>query len=270
MTDTTTTGGAAPSSAAGSLDGFSPSQPAPGASPSGQPQQAQDNPRARGHSPARDLREGQPGQVPDRKITIGGIEYTEAAINDAILAKTAENSRVLSLPQSADAYELKLPADFTAPAGVAFEFDQKDPLLAEARKAAHELKMDQAGFSRMLGIYAANKIGEIQTINVARDAELAKLGTAGSQRIDAVKNWLNARLGADKGNAMQQMLVTAKHVEAIEDLIKLFSSQGGGSFRQSGREGEEERGKIPGYENMSFEQRRGAQLARDAALIGKR
>jgi hypothetical protein len=78
-----------------------------------------------------------------------------------------------------------------------------------------------------------------------------------------VKTWAHGTLGSELGGAIEQMLVTAKHVEAFEKIINQFSRQGGTPFSQSHREGEPPAGKIPGYANMTFEQRRAAQMAQN-------
>ena len=63
----------------------------------------------------------------------------------------AEDSRKLTLPQTADAYKVELPADFKPPEGVKFAFQADDPLLSQARSVAHELGIPQEGFSKLLG-----------------------------------------------------------------------------------------------------------------------
>jgi hypothetical protein len=178
-------------------------------------------------------------------------------------ARDAERvARAQALPQSPDAYQVALPEGFKPPEGMQFEFRNDDPAMIEARKAAHELGLDQNGFSRLLGIYAANKLGELQSTNSAREAEMTKLGSAAPQRIEAVETWLKAKVG-DKANVMIETLKqfpVAANVEAFEGIMRAFSSQGGSSVTQSGRETETDQGKIPGYENMSFVQRRTAQM----------
>jgi len=183
--------------------------------------------------------------------------YTGLATRDA-----ERVAREQAIPASPDQYEIKLPEGFKPPEGMQFEFKADDPALAEARKAAHELKLDQTGFSRMLGIYAANKLAEVQQVESGRTAELAKLGATGPQRIDAIETWLTAKVG-DKAKVMIATLKqypVAANVEALESVMRLFSSQGGSSVTGSGREAETEQGKIPGYDNMSFTQRRAAQM----------
>jgi hypothetical protein len=46
----------------------------------------------------------------------------------------------------------------------------------------------------------------------------------------------------------------------MENLMRQFSNQGGVDFSQSHRENAPETGKIPGYENMNFVQRRVTQM----------
>jgi hypothetical protein len=207
-----------------------------------------------------------PSYVPDKfwnaeKGEVLAEQFTQH-FNDLSTRDAERVAREAAIPASFDKYEIKLPDGFKAPEGMQFEFNVNDPGLIEARKAAHELKLDQAGFSRMLGIYAANKLGEVQASNVARDAEMAKLGATGPQRLEAIETWLKAKVG-DKAGVMiatMKKYPVAANVEAMESIIRAFSSQGAGGFSQSGRETQEDQGKIPGYENMNFAQRRAAQM----------
>ena len=238
-----------------------------------QQQRPPENPNTRGHSPARDAREAGDQQQSDQQhqqqqqtpgseeIQIGDVKISPDKFK-AIMQRQGEiDARDLTLPKDANGYELKVPENFKLPAGVSkFEFNKDDPFLAQARQLAHERKIDQSTFSEVLGIYAGQRIKEMSVINTARTAEIAKLGSLAPSRIDAVKTWAHGVLGSDLGGAIEQMLVTAKHVEAFESIINKFSRQGGTQFSQAHREGEPPAGKIPGYENMSFEQKRAAQM----------
>jgi hypothetical protein len=271
MTDTPSQGSGSPSQGNAAPGG----QPQPG---SGQQQQqrAPENPNTRGHSPARDAREAaaarQPGQqqqgdeqqheqaAGSDEVQIGDVKISPDKFK-AIMQRQGEiDARELTLPKDPNGYELKLPADFKSPEGVKYEFNKDDPTLARARQLALNRKLDQATFSDFLSCYAAERIAEATKINTARNAEIAKLGTMAPQRIDAVKTWAHGTLGSELGGAIEQMLVTSKHVEAFESIINKFSRQGGTPFSQGHREGEPPTGKIPGYENMSFEQKRAAQM----------
>jgi hypothetical protein len=207
----------------------------------------------------------QPGQQQQGggadEVQIGDVKIAPDKLKEIMARQAADDARKLTLPQSPEAYELKTPDTFKPPEGVKFEFNKDDPTIAQARQLAHARGMDQATFSDFLGIYAANKIAEATVINNARNAEIAKLGSAVPQRIDAVKTWAHGTLGSELGGAIEQMLVTAKHVEAFERIMQKFSGQGGTPFDQRGRQPPQEQGKIPGYETMTFEQRRAAQMS---------
>jgi hypothetical protein len=161
-----------------------------------------------------------------------------AHFNQLSAFKAEQDVRAQAIPISADKYEVKLPEGFKPPEGMAFEFSADDPALAEARKAALDLKLDQVGFSRMLGIYAATKLAEVQQIAAGRTAEMAKLGSAGEARIGALETWLKAKVGdkADTMIATLKQYPVAANVEALEGIIRAFSAQGGTSFTQSGRD----------------------------------
>jgi hypothetical protein len=74
---------------------------------------------------------------------------------------------------------------------------------------------------------------------------------------------LKARIGT-KANLIAAQLrnyPVASMVEGFEEIMSAFTRQGGADFDQRGRAQEEKpTGKIPGYENMSFAQKRVAQM----------
>ena len=240
-----------------------------------QQQRPAENPNVRGHSPARDAREAaaarQPGQqsgeepgsqppAGNAEVTIGDIKIAPEKFREIMARQGAEDARKLTLPKDANGYELTLPADFKPPADVKFEFNKDDPTIARARQLALNRGLDQQTFSDFLSCYAAERISDASKINTARNAEIGKLGSMAPQRIDAIRTFIHATCGSDLGAAVEQMLCTSKQVEGFEKIINRFSSQGGTPFSQAHREGEPPAGKIPGYENMSFEQKRAAQM----------
>lgn len=182
----------------------------------------------------------------------------ETFINDHVAFKAAEDSKRLTLPPTAEAYKTELPADFKPPEGVTFEFKADDPLLAQAKGLAYKLGISQDGFSKLLSVYAAAQVQDAATIATARAAEVGKLGVNGSARVDTVTNWLKGTVGEKDAGALVASLATAGQVEAYERLMQKVSSQGGAGFSQQHR-AQPDAGKIPGYEDMSFEQRRFAQ-----------
>jgi hypothetical protein len=158
----------------------------------------QPNPRNRGISPARDWREQhqQRSAAPDAPqeqlaldvgqqpagqqqppaapatYNIDGAEFSADDLRAALKHRSEDQIRRSGLPASPEAYELKLPADFQAPQGVSFQFDQSSTELQNFRQLAHARGIDQQTFSEALGVYAAAKIGEQQHLAVARDAEM--------------------------------------------------------------------------------------------------
>jgi hypothetical protein len=217
--------------------------------------------RTRGHSPSLDHREK--SQAPgDRMISINGTDYAEQSVLDAMADRAQRQILQDGLPRDPNGYEIKLPEGFKPPEGMQFEFNQDDPALKTFREIAHRRGMDQATFSEALGAFASVKVAELAQTTAARQAQMAQLGSAADTRIDQVATWLKAKVG-DKANILVSTLKAypvASTVEALEGIIRAFSSQGGASFTQSGREGQDDTGKIAGYENMSFTQKRIAQM----------
>jgi hypothetical protein len=126
---------------------------------------------------------------------------------------------------------------------------------------AHSRQWDQATFSDVLALHAAREISKQTIINNARNTELAKLGTMAPQRIDAVKQWAHGTFGSALSGAIEQMLVSARDVEAFEKIISNVSRQGGNAIRTERRDVDlKPAGSIPGYETMSFAQKRAAQM----------
>jgi hypothetical protein len=251
-----------------------------------QPQQHYAQPaspeRARGHRGGPDWRQGelaphgsadagQDGQerqqqaaaAPD-KITIDGAEWSHEQIKPALARQVESDARKAALPQSPEKYDIKLPPDFKPPEGVRFELDPKSPELARFKQLAHARGVDQETFSDMLGVYAATKIGEQQQLAVARNAELAKLGSAANARIDAIDTWLKARVGA-KGNlivAQMRNYPVAAMIDMFEDIMRGYSNRGSAPYSQSHRHAEEPQPQIPTMQGgATYAQVRAAQDA---------
>jgi hypothetical protein len=243
---------------------------------SGQPgadRQMADNPRTRGHSPARDAREQQQDTVIESKVKFGdGTEYSESQVRDALAHQAEQEVRKRSLPPSPDKYEIKNTPNFKPPEGFKFEWDMNDPGIKAAREIAHARGLDQETFSSLLDVYAANKIGESQKLGTARAAELGKLGSAANQRIDAIETWLKSRIGAKAGLFVGQLrnFPVAAMVEGFEEIIRGASNQGGADFSQSGRQQQEPAPKVPAFDGTNFGQVRAAQDNLNARQGGRR
>lgn len=163
----------------------------------------------------------QGGKIKDEKAYSDWVNGNAAAV-------AAETSRKLSLPQNPDAYKNDLPASFKPPEGLKFEVDAADPLIAQYRTLAHKAGLDQATYSEGLGLIASMRTLEAQQVKTAYDAEVAKLGAAGTQRVDAVIQWINATAGPEAaalGKAMR-IAPVADTVIAFENMMKRFQTQG--------------------------------------------
>lgn len=151
--------------------------------------------------------------------------------------KATEDSKRLTLPKDVNGYEAKLPDDFKAPEGIKFEFDQADPLLAQAKEMALKKGWSQTDFSDALALHAAGKVAEASQMATAKAAEITKLGVNGPARVDAVTAWLKAVGGADADTLVKVLdyAPVAGTVQAFERMMQKFSSQGGAAFSQSHR-----------------------------------
>jgi hypothetical protein len=242
------------------LAGASPATPS---SPAGTTNKAADSQAA----PAAPQIAARPADVPEFLWDADKGAIKIDSVKELAAFKAAEDVRKGALPPTADAYKAELPADFKAPAGVAFKIDANDPLIPLAQAQAHAMGASQEDFSKMLGIYAAAKAGEQAQIESARSAEVSKLGPTAPARVDAVTRWLTSIDGsADKGDAqaLAGMLVTARHVEAFERMINRFTSQGAAPFSQQHRDvpdgklSEEDYGKLSFGEKKAYAAKFGA------------
>lgn len=160
---------------------------------------------------------------------------------DALTAfKATEDSRKLTLPKAGD-FKLELPKEFKPPEGIeAPKFLPDDPLVAQYRSLAEKRGFDQETFTEGLGMIAALRTGEEASFKTAYNAEVAKLGATGPQRIDAVITWMNGIAGDDAAALANSLKLApvAGTIVAFEKLMAAFRTQGAGSFSQQHRDGE--------------------------------
>jgi hypothetical protein len=232
------------------------------------------NPRAVGHSPARDQREAAAAraageappdldqqQVPaaaGEKIKIGKYEVSEADLGAMMDRQAQDDLRKATIPTAPEAYEAKLPADLKLPGGQEYQFDVNDPSLIAARNLAHAKGWSQQDFSEALGIFASHIAGQEAAVAERSRAEIAKAGVNATQRVDAVGRWITAEVGDADAAPIRATIVTDAHLRFYERMMHKVSSQGAASFSQQHRVAPDTGG-IPGFGNMSFEQKRQAQ-----------
>jgi hypothetical protein len=235
-----------------------------------------ENPRARGHSPAVEQREaaaararGEPPQDPaaadpqtpahsTEKLKVGKFEVSEDDLASMMTRQAADDLRKATLPAAPEAYEAKLPADLKLPGGQTYTFNPNDPSIAAARNWAHAKGLSQDEFSQVLGIYASHVAGEQAALAERSRQEILKAGVNAPQRMDAVGKWITGEMGEADAKPIRATIVTDAHLRFYEKLMHKIGTQGAATFSQSHRAAPESN-PIPGYETMSFEQRREAQ-----------
>jgi hypothetical protein len=224
-------------------------QPAPGAQPAAEPDARQPQ---------------QQPQPAEQKIKIGDAEYDVADVHAAMAERAEAAVRKTGLPSAPEGYEARNSPDFKLPEGISYQFDQADPALAAARRFALANNLTQQQFSGMLDLFVSTQVGGLMDQQQMRQKNLDALGAAGVQRIAAIGTFLKSIAGKDGAEvaAFIQNWPAAPFVRSLEAVIKRFSSQGGTDYSGQHRETTtQDSGKIPGYENMSFAERRVAQMA---------
>jgi len=194
---------------------------------------------------------------------VGKYEVSEGEIGELMAEKAARDLKKATLPEKPEAYEAKLPADIKLPGGQTYTFDQNDPSLAAARNWAHAKGLSQDEFSQLLGIYASHVAGQEAILAQRSRSEIEKVGINAPQRLDAVGRFITAEMGETDAKQIRALIVTDSMLRYHERIIQRLTSQGSASFSQQHRVPADEGG-IPGFEKMTFEQKRFAQDQRAA------
>jgi hypothetical protein len=242
---------------------------------------APENPRSRGYSPARDMREavaaraaepvpneapradGQPpaeGEPAAEKFRIGKYEVSEGELGAMMERQSLEDLRKATVPPSPADYKVAIPEGMKLPGDQQFKFDEAGNKAAfdAARAWAHNKGMSQSDFSEMLGLYASQEASQHAALAARSAAEIAKAGVNAPQRVDAVGKWITGMVGEKDAAPIRATMVTDAHLRFYEKIIHLTTTQGGASFSQSHRV-PPDTGGIPGFDKMSFAEQRFAQ-----------
>jgi hypothetical protein len=201
----------------------------------------------------------QPASVAGEKFKIGDVVLSAEEWAATAADKAARDSAKLTLPATPGDYRAELPADLVLPQGVEWKFNEADPTLALARQFAHKSGLSQTQFAELVGIYASGKIAEASKIRDAIQGERAKLGATGTARLGAIERFYIATYGEADGRIKTARILTADDVRIAEREIALASQQRPGGFSPSREAPPGSNGSIPGYDKMTFEQRRAAQ-----------
>lgn len=185
--------------------------------------------------------------------------------------QSREDLRKATLPPTPQDYKLALPENFTLPGDVKkFTFDEAgNKATFDSVKAwAHSRGMSQSDFSEMMGLYASHHAAQEAMLAARSQAELNKVGINVGQRIDAITRFVRSEMGDADARPVLASLVTDAQVRFMERMMTKLETQGVGRFSQSHRASPDDQ-RIPGYENLSFEQKRFIQDQRAAARRGR-
>jgi hypothetical protein len=199
-----------------------------------------------------------PPAAQGEKVKIGKFEVSEGELASMMERQAQEDLRAATRPANPEGYEAKLPADLRLPGGVEYKFDVNDPTMKAAQAMAHAKGWSQQDFSDALGIYASHHAAQEAALAERSRAEIAKVGVNAPQRVDAVGRFITAEMGEADAKQIRSLIVTDSMLRYHERMMQKISSQGAAGFSQSHRVAPDTN-PIPGYESMSFEQRREAQ-----------
>ena len=198
--------------------------------------------------------QSEPG-IPDRAA---GDALTDEQINEALTRDAAERSRRLTLPQKPEDLPLELPKDWQTPQGIEFKLDPNNPLLPQAKAFALKHGLSVEGWKELLALSGASAVAAAHQRKTFVEGEIAKLGVNGTPRVTAITDFQKSYFG-DEDIVKAMLPTTAKAVEGWERLIRDRQTQGAGNYPGGNREPPPSRADIPGYDGMSFAERRAAQ-----------
>lgn len=164
--------------------------------------------------------EGVPG-TGDRPAWYKGDKYKSVAEQAAALpgleAKLGPAAAFFGAPQDGKYSMPKMPE------GVTGEWDMEAPLTKAFMDFAKKEGLSQAGVDKLAGFYAATMALENQQAEVQLSEALGKLGENVGARIEAIKTYVTAKLGAEGFAALDEALGT--NVAAFQAFEKLVALQ---------------------------------------------
>ena len=139
----------------------------------------------------------------------------ETEVRNSILAKSGR-------PESAEKYEVKIPAEVKMPEGVTVAIDEKDPLLGWWRKTAFDKGLTQTDFEAGIAAFVQGELAGMPDTG----GERKKLGENAEARIAHVDGWAATNLPPATYKKLTAMSTSAEVIEIMEDIIKI-SAKGG-------------------------------------------
>lgn len=144
-----------------------------------------------------------------------------------------------ALPQSADAYEFKLPENFALPEGfdpealahtdeegnkVEFDvhkmIDPADPDVKLLQAALHEAGASQELMSKLVGIVVGRELRAVSSAQSGAQDQIKALGPEGKARIDTVTRSIEAKLPKEQASAVLDGITSADALRGVEALLK--------------------------------------------------
>lgn len=122
--------------------------------------------------------------------------------------------RLSKRPAKPEAYEIAMDK-LELPEGVQVKFDDKAPLMQFWRGFCFENGYDGETFNAGVKQFLAHELGKLPD----REAETAKLGEKGPQRVERVNLWAKANLSEKAYKAMDRFVNNADGVEALEEVM---------------------------------------------------
>jgi hypothetical protein len=174
--------------------------------------------------------------APGEKVKIGDFELSGEDVATILQERAARDLRATQIPATVEDYQGVLPDTLKLPAGMEFKVDTSEPAFNDLRAVAKKIGLTQSEFSDILAIHASREMANEAMVRTAAQAELTKLGPNGTMRVTAIDTFVRGLLGDDLGGAMKSAIFTEKHVRGWEAIMKKMGTQGHASFRQDGRE----------------------------------
>lgn len=136
-------------------------------------------------------------------------------------------ARMTAAPESADGYDLTIPADLDygdlkLPEGFGFELSQDEavkPLLDDMRGLLHKHHLPKEAAGEFLGLMARYKAFEVAEGMKTMEAEMSALGANGATRIADITRSLEAKLPKELADAVKAAVTSANGVRALEKLL---------------------------------------------------
>lgn len=155
----------------------------------------------------------------------------------AEVTKELEATRLAKRPESPDKYEVKAPKDvviltkapdkdFKPEEGKNYvTLDTEDPLFKWWQQTAHDLGLDNDGFNSGVKAFVENTVArdvKASEAVIAQQDELFKgLGEHAQARVNHLFRGLEARLGKEAADALDDAYVSVGGIEALEKLLEM-------------------------------------------------